>query len=142
MLESTFINGNIDGSMTYAAFTDAENGDYSLSANSYCINAGADVADSLDLNGNARKQGGAVDLGAIESSHAKAPVLKSGDIIYVKSGSEGDGTSWETAFGDIQQAIFAASADGKKHQIWVATGTYYGDTTLSTVVNLASGISL
>ena len=142
MLESTFINGNIDGSMTYVAFTDAENGDYTLSANSYCINAGADVADSLDLNGNARKQGGAVDLGAIESSHAKAPVLKSGDIIYVKSGSEGDGTSWETAFGDIQQAIFAASADGKKHQIWVATGTYYGDTTLSTVVNLASGISL
>ena len=142
MLESTFINGNIDGSMTYAAFTDAENGDYSLSANSYCINAGVEVADSLDLNGKARKQGGAVDLGAIESSHAKAPVLKSGDIIYVKSGSEGDGTSWETAFGDIQQAIFAASADGKKHQIWVATGTYYGDTTLSTVVNLAPGISL
>ncbi len=142
MLESTFINGNIDGSMTYAAFTDAENGDYTLSANSYCINAGADVADSLDLLGKARKQGGAVDLGAIESSHAKAPVLKSGDIIYVKSGLEGDGTSWETAFGDIQQAIFAASADGKKHQIWVATGTYYGDTTLSTVVNLASGISL
>ncbi|MEE1258974.1 MAG: choice-of-anchor Q domain-containing protein [Paludibacteraceae bacterium] len=142
MLESTFINGNIDGSMTYAAFTDAENGDYSLSANSYCINAGADVADSLDLLGKARKQGGAVDMGAIESSHKKAPALKSNEIVYVKSGSNGDGTSWESAFGDIPQAIFAASADGKKHQIWVAAGTYYGDTTLSTVVNLAPGISL
>ncbi|MBO7626575.1 MAG: DUF1565 domain-containing protein, partial [Paludibacteraceae bacterium] len=142
MLESTFINGNIDGSMTYAAFTDAENGDYSLSANSYCINAGEDIADSLDLYGNARKQGEAVDMGAIESSHKKAPVLKSNEIVYVKSGSNGDGTSWESAFGDIPQAIFAASADGKKHQIWVAAGTYYGDTTLSTVVNLAPGISL
>ncbi|MEE1258939.1 MAG: choice-of-anchor Q domain-containing protein, partial [Paludibacteraceae bacterium] len=143
MLEATFINGNIDGSMTYAAFTDAENGDYSLSANSYCINAGVDVADSLDLYGKARKQGGAVDMGAIESAYTKSPVLqKCGDIIYVKSGSKGDGTSWTSAFGDIQQAIFAASADGKKHQIWVAAGTYYGDTTLSTVVNLAPGISL
>ena len=142
MFEGTFVDGNMDGSMTYAAFTDAENGDYSLSANSYCINAGEDVADSLDLYGNARKQGDAVDIGAIESSHTKTPVLKSGEIVYVKSGSNGDGTSWESAFGDIPQAIFAASADGKKHQIWVAAGTYYGDTTLSTVVNLAPGISL
>ena len=142
MFEGTFVDGNIDGSMTFAAFTDAENGDYSLSANSYCINAGEDVADSLDLFGNARKQGEAVDMGAIESSYKKAPVLKSNEIVYVKSGSNGDGTSWESAFGDIPQAIFAASADGKKHQIWVAAGTYYGDTTLSTVVNLAPGISL
>ena len=142
MFEGTFVDGNIDGSMAYAAFTDAENGDYSLSSNSYCINAGEDVADSLDLLGKARKQGGAVDMGAIESAHAKAPVLKSNEIVYVKSGSNGDGTSWESAFGDIPQAIFAASADGKKHQIWVAAGTYYGDTTLSTVVNLAPGISL
>ncbi len=142
MFEGTFVDGNMDGSMTYAAFTDAENGDYSLSANSYCINAGEEVTDSLDLLGKARKQGGAVDMGAIESSHKKAPVLKSNEIVYVKSGSNGDGTSWESAFGDIPQAIFAASADGKKHQIWVAAGTYYGDTTLSTVVNLAPGISL
>ncbi|MEE1176512.1 MAG: right-handed parallel beta-helix repeat-containing protein, partial [Paludibacteraceae bacterium] len=143
MLEATFVDGNIDGSMAYAAFTDAENGDYSLSANSYCINAGEEVSDSLDLYGKARKQGGAVDMGAIESAYTKSPVLqKCGDIIYVKSGSKGDGTSWTSAFGDIQQAIFAASADGKKHQIWVAAGTYYGDTTLSTVVNLAPGISL
>ena len=143
MFEGTFVDGNMDGSMTYAAFADAENGDYSLSANSYCINAGEEVTDSLDLLGKARKQGGAVDMGAIESAYEKAPSFKKyGDIIYVKSGSNGDGTSWTSAFGDIQQAIFAASADGKKHQIWVATGTYYGDTTLSTVVNLASGISL
>ncbi|MEE1063734.1 MAG: choice-of-anchor Q domain-containing protein, partial [Paludibacteraceae bacterium] len=143
MLESMTVDGNIDGSMAYAAFTDAENGDYSLSVNSYCINAGEEVSDSLDLFGNARMQGGAVDMGAIESAHTKAPGYpKCGDIIYVKSGSDGDGSSWQSAFGDIQQAIFAASADGKRHQIWVATGTYYGDTTLSTVVNLAKGISL
>ena len=142
MLEGTFVEGNIDGSMQYAAFTDAENDDYSLSANSYCINGGLDVADSLDLLGKARKQGGAVDMGAIESAHTTAPVITTGDIIYVKSGAKGNGSSWSSAFGDVQQAIFAAAADGKTHQIWVAAGTYYGDTTLSTVVNLASGISL
>ena len=142
MLEGTFVEGNMDGSMQYVAFTDAENGDYSLSANSYCINAGMDVADSLDVLGKARKQGGAVDMGAIESAYTKAPSFKCGDIVYVKSGAKGNGSSWSSAFGDVQQAIFAAAADGKKHQIWVATGTYYGDTTLSTVVNLASGISL
>ena len=143
MLQSTFVDGNIDGPMAFAAFTDAENGDYSLSANSYCINAGEAVADSLDLFGKSRKQGGAVDMGAIESAYTKAPAFKKcGDIIYVKSGSDGDGSSWTSAFGDINKAMLSASADGKRHQIWVAAGTYYGDTTLSTVVNLAKGISL
>ena len=142
MLESTSLDGNFDGSMTYAAFTDAENGDYSLSANSYCINAGMEVSDSIDFLGNPRKQGGAVDLGAVESSYSKAPSFSCGDIVYVKAGATGNGSSWQSAFGDVQQAIVAASADGKKHQVWVAKGTYYGDTTLATVVNLAKGISL
>ena len=142
MLECTFIDGNMNGSMKHAAFTDAENGDYSLSANSYCINAGENVTDTLDLFGNTRNHGGAVDLGAIESAHASAPSITCADTVYVKLGANGDGSSWDAAFGDIQQAIFAASSDGRHHQIWVAAGTYYGDTTLSAVVTLASGISL
>lgn len=112
MLEYNSVNGNIDGSMKYAAFTDAENGDYSLSEKSYCINAGVDVTDSLDLLGKTRKQGGAVDMGAIESSHSHAPAIRLGEVVYVKPGAEGDGTSWQSAFGDIQQAIVAASTDG------------------------------
>ncbi|MBQ0155716.1 MAG: DUF1565 domain-containing protein, partial [Bacteroidales bacterium] len=142
MFESTFVDGNLDGSLEYAAFIDAANGDYSLSENSYCINAGAEVSDSLDYLGNARVQSNAVDMGAFESKYTKAPVLTAGEIVYVKSGSDGDGSSWTSAFGDIQEAIFAASLDHKKHQIWVAAGTYYGDSIRSAVVNLASGISL
>ena len=142
MLEGTFVEGNINGSMKYADFTDAENGDYSLSANSYCINAGVDISDTLDLLGKVRKQGGAVDMGAIESAHTSAPSITCTDTVYVKLGSNGDGSSWDAAFGDIQQAIFAASSDNRNHQIWVAAGTYYGDTTLPAVVTLASGISL
>lgn len=143
MLESTSMDGNVEGTMAYAAFTDAENGDYSLSENSFCINAGTAVTDTIDLLGNARTQGGAVDMGAIESSYTKAPSSSTcNEIVYVKVGSTGDGSSWQSAFGDIQQAIITASSDGRRHQIWVAAGTYYGDTTLSTVVNLASGISL
>ena len=142
MLESTSIDGNLCGSMNYAAFTDVESGDFSLSANSYCINAGAEVNDTIDLLGKARIQGGVVDMGAIESSHTKTVAFKCGDIVYVKSGSNGDGSSWKSAFGDVQQAVFAASTDGKKHQIWVAAGTYYGDTTLSSVVFLSDRISM
>ncbi|MBR4813862.1 MAG: right-handed parallel beta-helix repeat-containing protein, partial [Paludibacteraceae bacterium] len=142
MLECAFVEGNINGSMMHADFTDAENGDYSLSANSYCINAGSNVTDTLDLFGNVRNQGGAVDMGAIESAHASAPSITCTDTVYVKLGANGDGSSWDAAFGDIQQAIFAAASDGKHHQIWVAAGTYYGDTTLPAVVTLASGVSL
>ena len=142
MLQNTSVEGNLNATMEHAAFTDPENGDYSLSATSYCINAGTDVADSLDFLGNPRKQGGAVDMGAIESSHTSAQTSTCGDIVYVKAGAKGNGSSWQSAFGDIQSAIFAASVDGKKHQIWVAAGTYYGDTTLNTALNLASGVSL
>ncbi len=42
-------------------------------------------------------------------------------IIYVRSGSTGNGSSWNNAFGTLQSAIAASSAGD---QIWVAAGTY------------------
>lgn len=46
-----------------------------------------------------------------------------GQIIYVKPGGNGDGTSWERAFGSIHDAMGAASNNGDM-EIWVASGTY------------------
>ncbi len=43
--------------------------------------------------------------------------------IFVRQGSYGNGTSWDNAFGDLQQAI-AAARQMKGAQIWVAAGTY------------------
>ncbi|MEM1085214.1 MAG: right-handed parallel beta-helix repeat-containing protein [Verrucomicrobiota bacterium] len=50
-----------------------------------------------------------------------------GDVLHVDAsvGSPGAGTSWATAFDDLQTAM-AASVAGD--QIWVAGGTYYPDT--------------
>ncbi len=43
-------------------------------------------------------------------------------IIYVKAGGEGSGSSWSSAMGDLQQALRQARFGD---QIWVAAGTYY-----------------
>lgn len=44
-----------------------------------------------------------------------------GKIIYVKAESEGNGKSWEKAFGNLQEALQVAK---KNDQIWVAEGEY------------------
>ena len=44
------------------------------------------------------------------------------NIIYVKAGSSGDGTSWSQAHGDLSTALQQAVAGD---EIWVAQGTYY-----------------
>lgn len=43
--------------------------------------------------------------------------------IFVRSGANGDGSSWQNAFGDLQQALHAARQRGPV-QIWVAEGKY------------------
>jgi hypothetical protein len=132
--------GNIDGNRWGAAFVNPSNGDYSLSKTSLCLNAGTDVADTVDLRGNVRKQMSAVDMGAIESSFSGR--ASTGPVVYVKAGAEGSGSSWEDALGDISQAITLASAMRKKPQIWVAKGSYYGDTTRPYAITLSAGVSL
>lgn len=44
-------------------------------------------------------------------------------IIYVKAGSTGDGTSWERAFGSIVEGMAACTANGDM-ELWVAEGDY------------------
>ncbi len=44
-----------------------------------------------------------------------------GQIIYVKSGATGNGSSWEDAAGDLQKALDFSKPG---NQVWVAQGTY------------------
>ncbi len=46
----------------------------------------------------------------------------SADIIYVKQGGTGTGTSWADAYGDLQDGLDDA---GSGDEIWVSAGTYY-----------------
>ena len=80
---------------------------------------------------NDRDLGGVPDLGAYE-----ADLPKAGRIIYVRQGGNGDGLSWGTAMGDINDAVTAAvnynnnlsqndkQDVDKRAQVWVAAGTY------------------
>ena len=80
---------------------------------------------------NDRNLGGVPDLGAYE-----AELPKSGRIIYVRVGGNGDGLSWGTAMGDINGAVDKAVTynnnlsetdkqdANKRAQVWVAAGTY------------------
>lgn len=49
-------------------------------------------------------------------------------VLYVKPGGTGDGSSWEAALGDPQEAIEAAAVDPDITQVWVAAGTYIPNT--------------
>jgi predicted outer membrane repeat protein len=100
-------------------FTDPGNYNYSLQPNSLAINAGnaalfANAATSKDFNGNSRVDNTAIDLGPYEAPYP-------GVIRYVTQDGTGNGDSWATASGDLQQTLDEAIAND---QIWVAAGNY------------------
>ncbi len=75
---------------------------------------------------------------------AVAPPL--GTVLYVKPDGAGDGASWETASGSIQDAVDAAAIGGA--EVWVAAGAYTAtldalakaDTTY--VLRMAQGVEI
>lgn len=100
-------------------FVDVNNEDFSLQETSPAIDAGLDshVQTDIDACGNFRFSGESVDLGAIERSEVTYP------IIFVDQDASGanDGSSWEDAFTDLQDALSAAASGD---YIWVAEGVY------------------
>ncbi|WP_317167147.1 choice-of-anchor Q domain-containing protein, partial [Winogradskyella wichelsiae] len=140
---SSTVNNNIDATALTDTdiFTDPSNGDYSLKDSSVAINAGnnasyttagGDLANDLDLAGNARLFGATIDLGAYENQSIQF-TPDSNNILYVNkavSGGTADGSSWSNALPELADALVwaknneATSWATTPLQIWVAGGTY------------------
>ncbi|WP_321298916.1 MBG domain-containing protein [Marinifilum fragile] len=107
-------------------FKDPENGDYSLTIGSVCINNGSVNPNMQDLPekdfaGNDRIQQRRIDIGAYETSFSLKKYR-----MYVRERAYGDesGSSWENATSDLQEAINTIDRMGGG-EVWVAKGTYY-----------------
>ncbi|HTN35721.1 MAG TPA: T9SS type A sorting domain-containing protein, partial [Arachidicoccus sp.] len=116
-------------------FVDSAGGDYRLSASSPAIDAGTPSTDTaglnlpmIDLAGNRRIMGSAIDIGTYEFRSIHPDVA---GILYVDGAVAvpGDGSSWQQAmpsFGDalmVADTINTAATDSVS-QVWVAKGTY------------------
>ena len=67
--------------------------------------------------------GGAADNYSFAYVNGTLTVLDN-SIIYVKKGSNGTGTTWSDAVGELSDALLIAQQNPKIKMIWVAAGTY------------------
>ena len=116
---------------------DYSNGcDWTLQEGSILIDRGStdsNLYTTTDLAGNPRRQNGRSDIGCYESPYSGITLPTYPDsIIYVTSTGAGlrDGTSWANAMDNINDAV-TYSMMSDYPSIWVAEGTYYGDTAAS-----------
>ena len=120
------------------------NSDYSLKEYSSSIDAGIEISHTsdLDITGNKRIQGKHIDLGAIESSGTRIITPSKNNIIYVneKGKKNGSGSSWEDATSMLQEAVNSALLT--KADVYVATGTYKGDTLEKNAFTMLSGVKV
>src|SRR5690606_7647604 len=96
------------------------NADYTVQENSLAINKGDNslypynLNDAMDFKNQNRFQD-IIDIGIMEH---QSPAH---DILYVKQGGTGDGTSWANASDDLQAMM---DKQMKGNLVWVAKGTY------------------
>ncbi len=114
-------------------FRTADDG-LALSPCSPALNVGdnTDVA-STDILGNPRISNATVDLGAYEYQGSPA----TGTRLYVNASApgNGDGTTWASAYQDLQAALATAKSCTNITEIWVAKGTYKPTTTTDRTIS-------
>ena len=134
----------VNPSQTVGSNDATENVDWHLGNGSVCVNRGnnalLNVADSLDMDGNARIQMQTVDMGCYESPYEAITLPEYNGIVYVKENGTGDGTSWGNAMSSISNAIGVANMFDAV--VWVAEGTYYGDSISASAFNIVEGVNV
>lgn len=67
------------------------------------------------------------------------PLKAQANVIYVKSGASGDGSSWDLAYGDLKSASEKAQTGT---QIWVASGKYFTTSDRCKSFTIPDGVKL
>lgn len=131
ILQPYFVNP----SLTVGASDTTSNVDWHLLPNSVCINRGnnAAVVDNSDLDGTERIKQDTVDMGCFESSYYNTSLPAAMPIVYVTPHGAGTqtGDSWANATSSIDYA--QAMAQISSGVVWVAAGTYFGDTVSASI---------
>ena len=80
----------------------------------------------------------------IEACFTLAIYPDENNIVCVKPYGCGtaDGSSWENAIGNLQLALDYFNLQQTKPTIWVATGTYYGDSISTNAFTMAEGVNV
>lgn len=136
----------VNPSTTSGAETYISDADWHLQNGSVCINRGNNNAltDSSDLDGLSRVKRDTVDLGCYESDFYSSPVIYPNftNIIYVTQSGAGSrtGEDWANATSSISYAL--AVAKTTHANVWVAAGTYYGDTTSANAFTMQDGVNV
>jgi len=116
-------------------------GDYHIQPDSPCLDAGDDsllVDGGTDIDGQARKQGSHVDIGADESDGTLWNVAPR--VVFVRPGAPAgnSGSSWAEATGSLSNAVYSAWQAGGA-DIWVAEGIYQETFLLRSLARLYGG---
>ena len=134
----------VNPSQTVGSEDVTANVDWHLADGSVCVNRGdnelVEAADSLDLDGNVRIQVGTVDLGCYESPYNGITLPEYNGIVYVKENGTGSGTSWDDAMSSLSSAVQIANMYNA--DVWVAAGTYYGDSVSSHAFIIMEGVNV
>lgn len=133
----------VQPSDSVGAFDSPYNADWRLTNVSPCVNRGDNtVADSTDLAGNDRVQQDVIDMGCYESEYTGITLPQYDSIIYVTEQGAGlqVGNSWENAISSIPDALLIAKTYGA--DVWVAAGTYYGNTSSDNAFTMVEGVNV
>jgi len=122
---------------------DLRYGNVHVRQDSPCVDAGDDSViqpDWTDMDGQDRKNGSHVDIGADESDGTVWPAGPNVIVRVSPAGNDANnGSSWALAKRTVQEGIDTAAAAGG--ELWVAAGTYVERITLRNFAHLYGGFA-